>query len=154
MGAFQSLINPCDKKRRLYASTFIAYRQHRPCVRGNGIGGDHKIQCDTHGDILSAAQHFHGLGGRQAFRSTPRHMRSPTTRLSRGFASTATAAHIHGPAAVGKNAGVVVLLGNNPISPIHGTAKLTPEQEQQLTAGLYDVNVIPRTTPAAPFVAS
>jgi hypothetical protein len=53
-----------------------------------------------------------------------------------GFASAVTAAHIHGPAEAGKNAGVVVPLGNNPTSPIHGTAKLTPEQEQQLTAGL------------------
>ena len=58
-----------------------------------------------------------------------------------GFASAVTAAHIHGPAEAGKNAGVVVPLGNNPTSPIHGTAKLTPEQEQQLTAGLYYVNV-------------
>ena len=54
-----------------------------------------------------------------------------------GFASAVTAAHIHGPAEAGKNAGVVVPLGNNPTSPIHGTTKLTLEQEQQLTAGLY-----------------
>src|SRR5271165_7674598 len=58
-----------------------------------------------------------------------------------GFSSDVTAAHIHGPAEAGKNAGVVVPLGNNPTSPIHGTAKLTPEQEQQLTAGQYYVNV-------------
>lgn len=64
-----------------------------------------------------------------------------------GFASAATAAHIHGPAAAGKNAGVVVPLGNNPTSPIHGTAKLTPDQEQQLTAGLYYVNVHTKNNP-------
>ena len=45
-----------------------------------------------------------------------------------GFASDVTAAHIHGPAPEGKNAGVVVPLGNTPTSPIHGSAKLTPEQ--------------------------
>ena len=58
-----------------------------------------------------------------------------------GFASATTAAHIHGPAEAGKNAGVGVPLGNDPISPIHGTAKLTPEQEHQLTAGMLYVNV-------------
>jgi hypothetical protein len=31
--------------------------------------------------------------------------------------------------------------GNDPTSPIHGTVKLTPEQEQQLTAGMLYVNV-------------
>ncbi|HET6308705.1 MAG TPA: CHRD domain-containing protein [Rhodopila sp.] len=64
-----------------------------------------------------------------------------------GFASAATAAHIHGPAAAGKNAGVVVPLGNNPTSPIHGTAKLTPEQEQQLTSGMFYVNVHTKNNP-------
>ena len=64
-----------------------------------------------------------------------------------GFASAATAAHIHGPAAAGKNAGVVVPLGNNPTSPIHGTAKLTAEQQQQLVAGEYYVNVHTKNHP-------
>jgi CHRD domain len=64
-----------------------------------------------------------------------------------GFASAVTAAHIHGPAEAGKNAGVVVPLGDNPTSPIHGTAKLTPEQEQQLTAGLFYVNVHSKNNP-------
>jgi hypothetical protein len=64
-----------------------------------------------------------------------------------GFASAVTAAHIHGPAEVGKNAGVVVPLGNDPASPIRGTAKLTAEQEQQLTAGLYYVNVHSKNNP-------
>jgi hypothetical protein len=64
-----------------------------------------------------------------------------------GFSSEVAAAHIHGPAEAGKNAGVVVPLGNNPSSPIHGTAKLTPEQEQQLTAGLFYVNVHTKNHP-------
>jgi hypothetical protein len=55
--------------------------------------------------------------------------------------SDVTAAHIHGPGEAGKNAGVVVPLGNAPKSPIHGTAKLTDEQEKQLAGGLYYVNV-------------
>jgi hypothetical protein len=66
----------------------------------------------------------------------------------KGFTSEVTAAHIHGPAEPGKNAGVVLPLGNAPTSPIHGSAKLTPEQEQQLTAGLYYVNVHTKNHPA------
>ncbi len=65
-----------------------------------------------------------------------------------GFTSQVAAAHIHGPAAAGKNAGVVVPLGNAPTSPIHGSVKLTPEQEQQLTAGMWYVNVHSKNNPA------
>jgi hypothetical protein len=65
-----------------------------------------------------------------------------------GFASDVTAAHIHGPAAAGKNAGVVVPLGSAPKSPIHGSAKLTPEQQEQLTAGMYYVNIHSKNNPS------
>ena len=65
-----------------------------------------------------------------------------------GFSSAAVAAHIHGPAAPGKNAGVIVPLGNNPTSPIHGSHKLTAEQEKQLTAGEYYVNIHTKNNPA------
>jgi hypothetical protein len=65
----------------------------------------------------------------------------------KGFASAATAAHIHGPAEPGKNAGVVVPLGNAPTSPIHGTAKLTADQEKQLAAGMYYINVHTKNHP-------
>jgi hypothetical protein len=64
-----------------------------------------------------------------------------------GFSSDVTAAHIHGPAEAGKNAGVVVPLGAAPKSPLHGTAKLTPEQEGQLTSGTYYVNVHSKNNP-------
>jgi hypothetical protein len=64
-----------------------------------------------------------------------------------GFASEVTAAHVHGPAEAGKNAGVVLPLGNAPKSPIHGTAKLTPEQEQQLAAGMMYVNIHSKNNP-------
>lgn len=65
-----------------------------------------------------------------------------------GFSSDVTAAHIHGPAEAGKNAGVVVPLGTAPKSPIHGSAKLTPEQEQQLAAGMYYVNIHSKNFPS------
>lgn len=65
-----------------------------------------------------------------------------------GFSSDVTAAHIHGPAAPGKNAGVVVPLGNAPKSPIHGTATLTAEQARQLGSGLMYVNIHTKKNPS------
>jgi CHRD domain len=65
-----------------------------------------------------------------------------------GFSSDVTAAHIHGPAEAGKNAGVLVPLGAAPKSPLHGTAKLTPEQESQMTAGMFYVNVHSKNFPS------
>jgi Cu/Zn superoxide dismutase len=65
-----------------------------------------------------------------------------------GFSDEVTAAHIHGPAEAGKNAGVVVPFGAAPKSPLHGSAKLTAEQESQLTAGMYYVNVHSKDFPS------
>jgi hypothetical protein len=53
----------------------------------------------------------------------------------------ATAAHFHGPAAAGANAGVVLPLGDNPTSPIHGSKTLTAAQITDLEAGKWYVNV-------------
>jgi hypothetical protein len=53
----------------------------------------------------------------------------------------ATMAHIHGPAPSGKNAGVIVPLGDSPTSPITATAPLTDAQITALENGLYYVNV-------------
>jgi hypothetical protein len=53
----------------------------------------------------------------------------------------ATMAHFHGPAAAGANAPVVVPLGNNPTSPIHGSKTLTDAQITDLEAGKWYVNV-------------
>jgi len=53
----------------------------------------------------------------------------------------ATAAHFHGPAEAGKNAGVAVLIGNNPTSPATGMATLTDAQAADLAGGRWYVNV-------------
>lgn len=87
-----------------------------------------------------------GLGQATATLDTTTHELSYDISF-KGFSSEVTAAHIHGPAEAGKNAGVVVPLGNSPKDPIRGTAKLTPEQEQQLTAGMYYVNIHTRNNP-------
>jgi len=57
-----------------------------------------------------------------------------------GLSGPATGAHIHGPAAAGANAPVLVPFAN-PASPIAGEATLNPTQAGDLLAGLYYVNV-------------
>jgi hypothetical protein len=66
----------------------------------------------------------------------------------KGFSSDVTAAHIHGPAGADKNGGVVLPLGSAPKSPIHGSAKLTADQEKELTAGMYYVNIHSKNNPS------
>ena len=53
----------------------------------------------------------------------------------------ATAAHFHGPAAPGANAGVVVAIPNATTRPTEGSATLTDAQAADLEAGKYYVNV-------------
>ena len=57
-----------------------------------------------------------------------------------GLTGPATAAHFHGPADVGKNAGVVVPIGPA-TSPLAGMATLTDAQAADLAAGKWYVNV-------------
>jgi hypothetical protein len=59
-----------------------------------------------------------------------------------GLTGSATAAHFHGPAAPGANAGVAVAIGGKgPTSPVSGTATLTDAQMGDLEAGKWYVNV-------------
>jgi len=61
-----------------------------------------------------------------------------------GLSGPATAAHIHGPAPAGKNAGVLVWLstkGKPATSPLTGSATLTAAQASDLMNGQCYVNV-------------
>jgi CHRD domain len=58
-----------------------------------------------------------------------------------GLSGPATAAHFHGPAAAGANAGVKVPIANPATSPVEGSATLTDEQAADLTAGKYYINI-------------
>lgn len=60
-----------------------------------------------------------------------------------GLTGPAAAAHIHGPAAPGENAGVLIPLGpnGNIPSPITGKATLTDAQIAELAGGKYYANI-------------
>ena len=58
-----------------------------------------------------------------------------------GLSGPATAAHFHGPADPGKDAGVAVAIPNATSSPAEGSATLTDAQAADLMAGKYYVNV-------------
>ena len=57
-----------------------------------------------------------------------------------GLSANPTAAHFHGPAEAGKNAGVIVPIGN-PGAKLEGSAELTDAQMGDLLAGRVYVNV-------------
>lgn len=58
-----------------------------------------------------------------------------------GLSGPATAAHFHGPAELGKNAGVALPIGQNLTSPARGKATLTDAQAADLMAGRWYVNI-------------
>jgi hypothetical protein len=59
-----------------------------------------------------------------------------------GLTGPLTAAHFHGPAAPGANAGVIVpISGPGGSSPLSGMATLSPQQVQDVLAGRWYVNV-------------
>ena len=58
-----------------------------------------------------------------------------------GLSGPATAAHFHGPAEAGKNAGVALAIPDATKSPVEGNATLTDAQAADLAAGKYYINV-------------
>jgi len=60
-----------------------------------------------------------------------------------GLSGPPTAAHFHGPAEPGKNAGVIIPIftGAAAKSPFEGTATLTDAQAQELLGGQWYVNI-------------
>jgi len=63
------------------------------------------------------------------------------TETFTGLSGTATAAHFHGPAAAGANAGVVVPQKDGLTSPMKGEATLTDAQAADLQAGKWYFNI-------------
>jgi len=65
-----------------------------------------------------------------------------------GLTGPATAAHFHGPGAVGANAGVAVPIGVPPANPVTNTVTLTDAQIKDLEAGKWYANVHTKANPA------
>jgi hypothetical protein len=59
-----------------------------------------------------------------------------------------TGAHFHGPADAKSNAGIVVPLTGDLLSPLEGKATLTPAQAADLLAGKWYINLHTKTHPA------
>ena len=103
-----------------YADT-VSYKadlngsQEAPPVAGGGAGSA-ELTYDTASKKLSWKVTFSGLTG------------------------PATAAHFHGPAEVGKSAGVAVPIPGT-ASPLEGSATLTDAQAADLTSGKWYVNI-------------
>jgi hypothetical protein len=65
-----------------------------------------------------------------------------------GLSGAPTAAHFHGPAEAGKNAGVAIAIPGATSSPAEGSATLTDAQAADLEAGKYYINVHTEANPA------
>ncbi len=75
--------------------------------------------------------------------------RQATWRISySGLSGPPTAAHFHGPAQPGANAGVAVPIPNVATSPAQGSATLTDAQAADLLAGRYYINIHTAANPA------
>lgn len=58
-----------------------------------------------------------------------------------GLSGPVTAGHIHGPAMMGANAGVVIPFTGSMASPIVGSAEVTAAQIADMKAGMYYINL-------------
>ena len=65
-----------------------------------------------------------------------------------GLSGPATAAHFHGSAEPGKNAGVAVPIPNQAKSPVTGSANFTDAQAADLQAGRYYINIHTAANPS------
>ena len=81
-----------------------------------------------------------GKGNVEATLDTGSKMLTYTVTYS-GLTGPATAGHLHGPAAVGANAGVLVPFKAPLDSPVKGTATLTDDQVKELMAGQMYANI-------------
>ncbi|HET6609264.1 MAG TPA: CHRD domain-containing protein [Rhodopila sp.] len=131
--------------------TFVSAGAFAGAIAVAGTFAAHAATMKYHADLTAAQEvpptKSTGKGEATVTLNTTTHEATVELTFS-GLSSDATAAHIHGPAAAGKNAGVMVPLGNSPKSPVHTTAKLTPDQEKQLEDGMTYVNVHTKDDPS------
>ena len=81
-----------------------------------------------------------GIGAGEVTYDTMSRLLTWTVTYS-GLSGPPTAAHFHGPAEPGKNAGPLVVMEGDLVSSIRGQAMLTPAQAEELLAGLWYINI-------------
>jgi hypothetical protein len=99
-----------------------------------------KLKADIAGTNEVPPTQSAGKGSLDATFDTTSKLLTYTVTYS-GLTGPATAAHFHGPAAAGANAGVAVPVQGPLASPIKGTATLTDAQAADLEAGKYYFNI-------------
>jgi hypothetical protein len=105
-----------SQKMQIFEATLSPSQEVPPAA--SGASGQAEVQFNENTNMLSWKVTYSGLSG------------------------PATAAHIHGPAPVGQNAGVVVPFTSDlNAQPIMGERAITPAQYADLAAGLYYVNI-------------
>ncbi len=100
----------------LHFEAALGGKSEVPATTSAGAG-DLLATLDTATKVLSYTLTYHGLTG------------------------PATAAHFHGPAKAGANAGVAVAIGKDPAGVVSATATLTDAQIKDLESGMWYVNV-------------
>jgi hypothetical protein len=110
-----------SQKTDIYEAAMAGSQEVPPVTTaGNGMA---EVQLDTQSSKLSWKVTYSGLSG------------------------PAVAGHIHGPAAAGTNAGVLIPFTNVAAQPITGETTVTAQQIADLAAGRWYVNI---HTPAHP----
>jgi hypothetical protein len=104
------------------------------------FGEETKMKADLTGAQVVPPNQSQGKGTAEVAFDTAGKKLSWTVTYS-GLSGPATAAHFHGPAESGKNAGVAVPIPNQASSPVTGSATLTDAQAADLMAGKYYVNI-------------
>ena len=99
-----------------------------------------KFKADLAGTNEVPATTSPGKGTLEATFDTATKQLTYTVNYS-GLTGPATAAHFHGPAASGANAGVAVPVQGSVASPIKGTATLTDAQAADLQGGRFYFNI-------------
>jgi chitodextrinase len=99
-----------------------------------------KMKADLKASTEVPANDSKGTGSAAVTFDTAAKKLSWTVNYS-GLTGPATAAHFHGPAEPGKNAGVAVPIPNQATSPVTGSATLTDAQAADLMGGKYYVNI-------------
>ena len=91
-----------------------------------------------------------GASGRAVVRLDTNTGRVDVNGSYHGLSSNQTLAHIHGPAPVGVNAGILVTLTGNggTNGSFSGSGTLTPEQVADMEAGLHYINIHTMTFPS------